>query len=70
MSRFAVLGAAVFATALVAVAPASAAHDSSGAFPPGYSFAYNDTYVGWPVAPTAAQHPLRGTLNNPRPAVT
>jgi hypothetical protein len=67
MNRFAVLGAAVLATALVAAAPASAAHDSSGAFPAGYAFSYNDTYVGWPVAPTAEQHPLRGTLNDPRP---
>src|SRR5918995_3742711 len=67
MSRVAVLGTAVVAAALVAAAPAVAGHDSSGAFPPGYTFAYNDGYVGWPVAPTSEQHPLRGTLNDPRP---
>jgi hypothetical protein len=42
MNRLAVLGAAVLATALVAVAAASAAHDSTGAFPADYTFAYND----------------------------
>jgi hypothetical protein len=67
MSRFAVLGTAVLAAAMLAAAPAAASHDSSGAFPSGYAFAYNDAYVGWPVAPVNQQHPLRGTLNDPRP---
>lgn len=65
MRKSIVLAAGVLAAAALA-APAWASHDSSGAFPAGYTFAYNDDYVGWPVAPTDEQHPLRGTLNDPR----
>lgn len=37
-----------------------------GALPPGFHYAYNDTYTGWPVAPVHAQHPVRGSFLDPR----
>jgi hypothetical protein len=37
-----------------------------GALPPGFRYAYNDRYQGWPVNPRHAQHPVRGSFLDPR----
>lgn len=37
-----------------------------GALPPGFHYAYNDSYTGWPVAPVHVQHPVRGSFLDPR----
>lgn len=37
-----------------------------GALPPSFSYRYNDAFVGWPVLPTGAQHPVRGSFLDPR----
>jgi hypothetical protein len=37
-----------------------------GAFNGAYS--YNDSWRGWPVSPVDSQHPIRGSLNDPRPS--
>ena len=39
-----------------------------GALPPSFSYRYNDTFVGWPVRPQHAQHPIRGSFLDPRGA--
>ncbi|RDI76205.1 hypothetical protein Gocc_0624 [Gaiella occulta] len=39
-----------------------------GALPPGFAYRYNDTGRGWPVRPTRAQHPIRGSFLDPRGA--
>jgi hypothetical protein len=38
----------------------------SGALPPGFHYAYDDAYTGWPVSPVHAQHPVRGSFLDPR----
>jgi hypothetical protein len=37
-----------------------------GALPPHFAYVYDSTYRGWPVAPTHAQHPVRGAFLDPR----
>ena len=34
--------------------------------PPGYRYAYHDGWRGWPVSPVNQQHPIRGSLLDPR----
>jgi hypothetical protein len=34
--------------------------------PPGFSYVYDDSYTGWPIAPTHRQHPVRGSFLDPR----
>lgn len=66
VSRFSLLAIVAALAVALFVTPAWAAHDASGAFPAGYTFAYNDSHVGWPVAPIDQAHPIRGSLNEPR----
>ena len=37
-----------------------------GALPPHFGYVYDSAYRGWPVAPTHAQHPVRGAFLDPR----
>ena len=37
-----------------------------GALPPGFRYRYNDSFRGWPVRPSAVQHPVRGSFLDPR----
>ena len=37
-----------------------------GALPPHFTYRYDSGYRGWPVAPTHAQHPVRGAFLDPR----
>jgi hypothetical protein len=37
-----------------------------GALPPHFAYVYGSGYRGWPVAPTHAQHPVRGAFLDPR----
>jgi hypothetical protein len=37
-----------------------------GALPRGFAYQYNDTYVGWPIAPVHEQHPVRSSFLDPR----
>lgn len=37
-----------------------------GALPPGFHYAYNSAYTGWPVTPLHMQHPVRGSFLDPR----
>jgi hypothetical protein len=39
-----------------------------GALPPGFAYSYNSLSRGWPVAPRAVQHPIRGSFIDPRGA--
>ena len=53
--------------ALFAPTPTSPVYGGiPGALPPGFRYAYNDNYHGWPVAPTQAEHPVRGSFLDPR----
>src|SRR5574340_1754096 len=38
----------------------------SGALPSTFSYVYSGSYVGWPIAPIHAQHPVRGPFLDPR----
>lgn len=37
-----------------------------GALPPHFAYVCDSGYRGWPVAPTHAQHPVRGAFLDPR----
>jgi hypothetical protein len=37
-----------------------------GALPLGFRYLYNSSYVGWPIRPLHAQHPVRGSFLDPR----
>ncbi len=37
-----------------------------GALPPNFRYVYNDRYQGWPINPTKAEHPVRGSFLDPR----
>jgi hypothetical protein len=39
-----------------------------GALPPRFAYSYNALSRGWPVAPRAMQHPIRGSFIDPRGA--
>lgn len=39
-----------------------------GALPPGFTYRYADTFLGWPVRPSRAEHPVRGSFLDPRGA--
>jgi hypothetical protein len=55
-------GAAVFAPT-----PTSPVYGGiPGALPPRFHYLYNDSYRGWPINPTHAEHPVRGSFLDPR----
>jgi hypothetical protein len=56
---------------LAVVAAVGAAAGSAGNAPvpgalPGFTYTYNDSYKGWPVAPVDQQHPIRASFLDPR----
>ena len=62
IAAFGVQGAVAFAPT-----PTSPVYGGvPGALPPNFKYVYNDNYVGWPINPRHAEHPVRGSFLDPR----
>lgn len=61
----------LLALAVLALPSAVAGAAGPAASVPGslsHAFSYADSWRGWPVAPVDRQHPIRGSLDDPRPS--